>query len=472
MKGPSFAKGCRDFRRLQFQTRREVLQVGGLGILGMSLPALIQAQSQSSNYLGEQPPARARSCIFVFLSGGPSQYETFDPKPNARPDYRTIFDTIPTNVPGTLLCGHLPRLAQQANRYALIRSAYHRFGGHFGGHRYALTGYPAPGNADQPARPDDKPGIVGLAGRYLDAENNMPVNVMSPWLATDQGSGASGGMGGGTLGRQYDPILVEADQSTLSQPNQMPAFRVPAFALQPGMTPERLDDRQDLLELIDAQREILDETASQEINGFYEYAHNLLTAPHVRGAFDLDLEPVSLRESYGRNAFGQSCLLGRRLIEAGVRFVQVNFSRFVTQPGYGWDTHDRGRDTLRDLLLPKLDNGLAALLADLSDRGLLQETLVVAMGEFGRTPRVKPDGGRDHWPQCYSLLMAGGGVRGGLVYGRSDADGAQPAEFPVEARQILVTMMELVGIPTLVTDVQGRTAPVLDGTEPVRALYS
>jgi uncharacterized protein (DUF1501 family) len=181
---------------------------------------------------------------------------------------------------------------------------------------------------------------------------------------------------------------------------------------------------------------------------------------------------VVLRERYGRDAFGQSCLLGRRLVEAGVRFVQVNFSRFVTQNGYGWDTHNNGRIALKDQLLPKLDNGLSALLDDLDDRGLLDDTLVVAMGEFGRTPRVKTDGGRDHWPQCYSLLLAGGGIHGGLVHGRSDRDGGQPADDPVEARQILVTIMELLGIPTVVTDVQGRTAAVLDGAQPVRRLYT
>jgi hypothetical protein len=472
METHSLVEGSAAFRRREALSRREVLQAGGLGLLGLTLPALLKAQSQSSGYAGEQPAARARSCIFVFLSGGPSQYETFDPKPLARADYRTIFGTISTSVPGTQLCEYLPGLAQQADKFALIRSAYHRFGGHFGGHRYALTGYPAPGNADQPARADDKPGLVAVAGKFMSAQSHMPVNVMAPWIATDQGSGASGGMGGGALGRQFDPILVEADQSTLNRPGVMPVFRVPAFALQPGMTPERLDQRQELLSMIDAQREVLGETANQEINGFYQSAYSLLTAPQVRDAFDLEREDVRLRDNYGRDAFGQSCLLGRRLIEAGVRFVQVNFSRNVTQTGYGWDTHNAGRNTLQNQLLPKLNAGLSALLADLDDRGLLQETLVVAMGEFGRTPRVKTDGGRDHWPQCYSLLLAGGGVHGGLVYGRSDRDGAQPAEDPVEARQILVSIMELLGIPTVQTDVQGRTAPVLDGAQAIRRLFT
>src|SRR5262249_10604445 len=158
-----------------------------------------------------------------------------------------------------------------------------------------------------------------------------------------------------------------------------------------------------------------------------------------------------------------SCLMARRLIERGVRFAQVNCARFVTQRGYGWDTHDRGRETLRDQLLPKLNAGLGTLLTDLHERGLLSETLVVAMGEFGRTPRVKPDGGRDHWPNCYSLLLAGGGIHGGLVHGRSDRDGARPAMDPVEAREILMTVLTLVGVPTFVTDLQGRAAPLFEG---------
>jgi uncharacterized protein (DUF1501 family) len=198
----------------------------------------------------------------------------------------------------------------------------------------------------------------------------------------------------------------------------------------------------------------------------------LLTSPQIKEGFDLEKETSKLRARFGMNAFGQSCLLARRLVERGARFVQVNFSRFVTQPGYGWDTHKDGRDTLKDHLLPKLNAGLAALLTDVAERGLHEETLVVAAGEFGRTPKVKADGGRDHWPGCYSILLAGGGVHGGLVYGKSDKTGAQPAADPVEARQVLVTILTLLGVPTVVTDLQGRVAPLFEGAEPVERLYS
>jgi hypothetical protein len=471
MKGRTIHPACAEAEPFHVYSRRELIKVGALSALGLSLPHLLQSESRASDYAETRSPARARSCILLFLTGGPSHYETFDPKPEARSEYRTIYGTIRTNVPGTNLCEYLPGLARQANRFALIRSAHHAYGGHFGGHRYALSGYSSPGNADQPARPDDKPGLVAVANRYLAARNSMPATVMTPWVATDQGSGASGGMGGGIMGRQYDPVRVAVDEGSLGN-GRVPVFRVPEFALQPGITPERLEGRRDLLNMMEQQRQILDAEANREIGNFYQSAYNLLTSPQVMEGFHLEREDLRTRDFYGLDAFGQSCLMARRLVERGVRFVQVNFGRFVTQTGYGWDTHDRGRETLANQLLPKLNRGLSALLDDLSERGLLDETLVVAMGEFGRTPRVKTDGGRDHWPQCYSLLLAGGGIHGGLVHGRSDRDGAYPADFPVEARQILVTIMDIMGIPTFVTDLQGRTAAVLDGAEPVRRLYS
>jgi hypothetical protein len=464
--------GCPGFRRLQDLHRREFLRVGGLSALGLTLPTLFEAEARGSGYAGEAPAARARSCILVFISGGPSQYETFDPKPEARAEHRSIFGTARSSVPGTLLCEHLPSLAAQAHRFALVRSLWHRYGGHFGGHRYALTGHPAPGNADQPARTDDRPGVVALAARYLNQNRNMPAAFMLPWVATDQGGGASGGMGGGRLGRQYDPVRVEVDPRSLTRPGAAPVFRVPEFALQPGLTPVRLQGRRSLLGQIEAQRRGLAQAGEREMNALYRRACDLLTSPRIHESFDLDREAARLRDRYGRDAFGQSCLLARRLVERGARFVQVNFARTVTQRSYGWDTHDRGRDSLKDHLLPKLDAGLGTLLGDLHDRGLLGETLVVAMGEFGRTPRVKRDGGRDHWPHCYSALLAGGGVRGGLVHGRSDRDGARPAMDPVEARQLLHTLLTLLGVPTFTTDVQGRAAPLFEGVEPVRQLFA
>lgn len=459
---------CPGFLELQHHSRRDFLRAGALGALGLSLPQLLAAEARASDYLGDRPPARARNCILLFLSGGPSQYETFDPKPEARSEYRTIFGTIRSSVPGTHLCEYLPDVARQAHRFALIRSAHHRYTGHFGGHRYALSGHAATGNADQEARTDDRPGLVGLAARHLERRGELPSAVMAPWAATDQGGGVSGGMGGGTLGRQYDPVRVEADMRTLE--GGPLTFRVPEFTLHASVSADRLQGRRQLLDAIDGQRRQMDATAAQ-MGTLYRSAYELLTSPRVRDGFDLEREPARLRDRYGNNAFGLSCLMARRLVERGARFVQVNFARTVTQRGYGWDTHDRGRETLSTQLLPKLNAGLGTLLDDLHSRGLLGETLVVAMGEFGRTPRVKPDGGRDHWPQCYSLLLAGGGVHGGLVYGRSDRDGARPSQDPVEAREILVSVLTLLGIPTFGTDQQGRAAPLFPGVEPVRRLY-
>ncbi len=485
------ASGCREFLAAEKLSRRELLRVGSLSFLGLSLPKLFAADARAADYTGERPRARAKSCIFLFLTGGPSQYESLDPKPDAPSDTKSIFDTIQTKVPGTLLGEYLPDLAALADRFALVRSVWHKHTGHFGGHRYALTGYAAPGSADQAARPDDKPGIISLAFKHLPAKGSFPPAIMLPWPSTDQGRGASGGMGAGVLGKQYDPLLVEADTNSLDLPfkegpqgngggkplepgqNQPTVFRIPEFTLQSGVTPGRFDARRDLLEQFETQRrELLISAETEQMDNLYRKAYDLLSSPRIKEAFDIDKENDKLREKYGLNAFGQSCLMARRLVERGARFIQVNFSRFVTQAGYGWDTHKNGRDTLKDHLLPKLNIGLASLLTDLEERGLLKETLVVAMGEFGRTPKVKSDGGRDHWPGCYSILLAGGGVHGGLVYGKSDKTGAQPVADAVEARDVLVTILTLLGVPTFVTDVQGRAAPLFEGAQAIERLYA
>jgi uncharacterized protein (DUF1501 family) len=477
MASPLSSRGCTEFLACQRLTRRELLRVGSLSALGLSLPALLASEARTP--AAPEGRARARSCILVFLAGGPSQHETFDPKPDAPSDIKSIFGTTATAVPGTHLCEHLPDLAPLATRFALVRSLWHKQGGHFGGQRYALSGTVAPGQPDQQARTDDKPGLIGLAGKYLSAQGSLPATVMLPWPTTDQGSGVSGGMGGGTLGRQYDPLLVEVNKA-LAEPRKRgaervpsPAFLVPAFALQPGVTGERFEARRGLLEQMEAQRRtLLSTAATTEMEDHYRRAYNLLASTRIQAAFDVEQEEARTRERYGLEAFGQSCLLARRLVEGGARFVQVNFARFVTQTGYGWDTHGKGRETLKDQLLPRLNRGLSSLLNDLAERGLLEQTLVVVMGEFGRTPRVKSDGGRDHWPGCYSALLAGGGIHGGLVYGKSDRNGAKPAAEPVEARCLLATVLTLLGIPTVVTDALGRVTPLLEGAEPVQRLYA
>lgn len=461
---------CPEYQRLPYD-RRDFLRVGSLSLLGLSLPQLLAAEARATNYGAEKPRARAKSCIFIFLAGGPSQLETFDPKPDAPSECRSIFPSIPSKVPGTSMCEYLPDIAKQADKLALIRTAWHKYGGHFGGHRYALTGHAAIGGTDQPARPDDKPGILSLAVKYLGARNALPPGIMLPWVATDQGNGASGGMGGGVLGKQYDPVMVEVDKNTMDKPGKMPAFRVPEFALHPSCDAERFQERTSLLNVIEHQRRQVAASAS-EMDGLYQKACDLLTSPKIKEGFDVDSEDAKLRLQYGVNALGQSCLLARRLVERGARFVQVNMARFVTMQGYGWDTHDKGQEVMKTHLLPKLNAAVGTLIADLADRGLFNDTLVVAMGEFGRTPRVKKDGGRDHWPNCYSLLMAGGGVHGGMVYGKSDRTGAFPANDPVEAREIILTILTLLGVPTFVTDTLGRAAPLFEGAGPIERLYS
>jgi hypothetical protein len=460
--------GCPEFTRMAKLQRREFLRVGALGALGLSLPNLWHAEAGS-----QAPAARAKSCILVFLSGGPPQHETFDPKPTAPSACKSIFGTSATSVPGTHVCDLLPDLAKLAHKVAILRAAHHRSGGHFGGHRYVLTGHAAPGNPDVEARADDKPGLIGLAAKHLPARHNMPAAVMVPWPATDSGNGVSGGMGAASLGRQYNPLLVEADLEALGKSEAPPFFRVPELALSSGISAERFAGRRELLAEIESQRRALKpRLGNGDTDHLYAKACDLLTSPKIKDGFDVEKEERKVRDRYGANAFGQSCLLARRLVERGARFVQVNFSRFVTQDGYGWDTHGKGRETLQSHLLPKLNAGLASLLDELSERGLLDETLVVAMGEFGRTPRVKDDGGRDHWPNCYSLLLAGGGIKGGLVYGKSDKQGAFPVNDPVTPREILCTILTLLGIPTLATDSLGRAAPLFEGSAPIERLYA
>jgi hypothetical protein len=470
--------GCSDSWQPMLN-RREMLRLGGSGILGYTLPGLMAKNATASNGR-ERRRARARSCILLFMTGGPSQLETFDPKPNS------LFPAISTTVPGTQICEQLPDVAKLAHHFALVRTVWHTIVPHNDAHRYVLTGF---SKGETNARPDDRPGIIALAAKYLRRPQGMPTSVMLPWIAGDNAGVVSGGMGGGTLGKQFDPLVVDADPTSLDRPiRQGPqgpgmkellvppqptatSFREPQFALPPGVTAERFEGRRRLLEEIDGrQQQRLVSIPADDMRLLYREAYDLLGSSSIKEALDLDQESGKLRERYGLNAFGQSCLAARRFIEKGTRFVQVNAARGVVQDSYGWDTHRLGRDTLKDHLLPKLNAGLSALLTDLCERGILAETLVVVMGDFGRSPGFGPDGGRDHHPHCYSILLAGGGIHGGLVHGKSDKRGGLPVEDPVEARNVLMTILTLLGIPAGVAD--GLPAPLFQDAAPVDRLYT
>ncbi len=403
-------------RDCQGVRRREFLRVGSAGFAGLTLANLLRAEAA--------PPARARSraesCIFIYLAGGPSHHETFDPKPSAPLRIRGPWGAIPTRVPGTFFGEMLPQLAEQAERFALLRALNHTNGLH--------NPWPVmTGNMQQRT-------TLGAAVSFLKrrAETELPAFInLGPKLS----------IGGGVLGASHDPLEIadpmRGDRSLAE------------FVLAQGIAPDRLDDRETLLRRIDDLRRSVDEGAVTTQDKMHQRALSLLTSTRVRDAFDLTREPESRRDRFGANCFGQSCLLARRLIEAGTRFVQINWYNREDGFAVGWDVHgddQTGLVRMEQQLCPRFDQGISALLADLHERGLLERTLVIATGEFGRTPRISRLGGRDHWPYCFSALVAGGGVSGGRVVGASDAQGAYPADRPVSPADLAATTFKLLGV--------------------------
>ncbi len=443
-------------------SRREWLEIGGAGLIGLTLPRLLAADErrraaapdavQASAGAAVMGSPRARSCIVLFLAGGPSQLDTWDMKPAAPAEIRGEFAAIPTRVPGIQFGEHLPRLAQQAHRLAIVRSAHHRVSNAHAAATYtALTGddrgdatiavaagpndYPAIGSVLSLLRPPDRPIVPFVSLPYITAEG--------------RGGPPQPGVYGGWLGKAFDPLFV------LRDPNA-PDFGIPELTLLADVTAERLNARRALLDQLNAHLASLDASRSvRGLNGFQERALGLLSSRVTRNAFDLGAEPDAVRDRYGRNIYGQSVLLTRRLIEAGTRVVTL---KWAPDANATWDTHGQNFAKLKSELLPQLDAALASLLDDLAERGLLGETLVVVMGEFGRTPKVNKAAGRDHWPSCYSLVFAGGGTKGGFVLGASDKIGAYPADSPVTPQDIVGTIYAALGVrpDTMLRDPLGR----------------
>jgi uncharacterized protein (DUF1501 family) len=460
---PHSLGGCPEFFRTGRLSRRELLRVGGLGSFGLGLGDLLAAQSSIAS-ASERSRSRggAKACILVFMWGGPSQLDTWDPKPDAPAEVRGEFRPIATRVPGVLISEHFPRLAQLADRYAIIRSLTHDDAAHLSSVHHVMTGHLAPkvkSDADPPSR-RDSPAIGSALARLRPSAVGLPAFVTMPWIVSHPAApgGKAPGQHAGWLGPAYDPFLLTADPSA-------PGFTVPALTRPPELTPERLEARRDLLANLDSR------PASGE--GFadsLQRAMDLLTSNAARRAFDLSREPAPLRDRYGRHIHGQCLLLARRLIEAGVRLVCVNWH----QDGqFFWDTHTNNFNSLKGRLMPPADQGLSALLEDLSQRGLLNETLVVWVGEFGRSPRInRGNAGREHHPGCYSAVVAGGGVRGGQVYGRSDHQAAYPAADPVSPADLTATMYHALGVPAdgTLRDREGRPAVLTDG-KPLLGLF-
>jgi hypothetical protein len=426
-------------------SRRELLRVGGLSALGLSLPGLLQAaQPRPVHKVHGATFGRAKNVIFLWLQGGPPQHETFDPKPEAPAEVRGEFKPIATNVPGVRFCELLPRTARIADKLAVVRSLCTHSDLHDASGYWVLTGYRYTGRQSRQISPTDWP-YLGSVVKMLKPSKKLP-SFSSVWLPdvmrlNDNVQPA--GQTAGFLGKRWEPERFIGDPSS-------PHYRVEGLALPGDVPPLRLSGRQDLLRQVQGHLDRLEkDPALRHFDRKQQEAFSVLTSGRARQAFDLGREPPRVRERFGPGRWGPCLLLARRLVEAGARLVHVNWPRedgdsAVDNPM--WDTHAQNADRLQDVLCPQFDVGFPALIQDLDERGLLAETLVVAIGEFGRTPKINANGGRDHWGHVFSFVLAGAGISGGQVYGASDKLGAHPKDGRLEPQDLSATILHLLGI--------------------------
>jgi hypothetical protein len=436
---PSHA--CPDFYATPL-TRRHALKVGGLGLLGLTVPGLLRAEAIEAARI----KARAKSVIFLFQWGGPSHIDMFDMKPDAPEGIRGPHKPMRSKADGIQVSEKLPKTAAIMDKVTLIRSMTHTMKNHNSAGYYALTGH-APPSDDQRLRDSLElfPGYGPVVDALAPARGEMPTAVSYPHIITD--GSVTPGQHASFLGKKHDPLLV------LQDPNAA-GFALPELSLPEGIPFERMQARRELQQLVDRQARLMEISAqARGLDGYYEKAMGMLQSPKLRDAFNLSAEPEKVREAYGRSTYGQSCLLARRLIEAGTKFVTVYFApsiggRSMTEGG--WDTHGFDNTRMFPIIenyhLPITEHTLPVLLTDLDERGLLDTTLVVWMGEFGRTPNINKNASRDHWPQCYTTLLAGGGMKRGYVHGASDKSGAYPAEDPVRPDDLAATIFHALGI--------------------------
>ena len=467
---------CRNFLSAPLN-RRDLLRAGSLPLVGLGLPDLLRGRAAAES---ERPSGgtfgRAKACIVLFMWGGPAQQDTWDPKPDAPAEYRGEFKTIPTAVPGLRVCEHLPMLARRADKLAVIRSMTHNNVDHTRATHFLLTGQPPP-NPGTP-RDQDWPGYGAVLAKLGRGRGPLPPFVsMMPVVP----NGAprfveeSHGQGAGWLGPVYNPMRIDADGSK-------PDYRVADFELRAESPLARTNRRRELLGSLDRQMGTLEgHPELQAKKAHYERAFDLLASPQVTRAFDLTREPLAVRERYGMNVHGQSVLQARRLVEAGVPLVTVFWPNDgITNVSVYWDTHNRNFIDLKQRLCPVTDRAFSALLDDLGQRGLLEETLIVWTGEMGRTPRVGQSvvggagagrDGRDHWANVFTSVLAGGGVKGGVVHGASDRYAAYPAVNPTPPADLAATVYHCLGVDprTPIHDRLGRPMTLCDG-KPIEAL--
>lgn len=457
-------------------SRREFLRVGGLSLFtGLTVPRLLEASAKAS----EPRRARAKSVILFNLLGGPSHLDMFDMKPNAPAEIRGEFRPIATSLTGLRICEHLPNIARMMHKACLIRTISHAYNSH--DPLPIMTGFTGANPALQ-AQPSDPPDI-GAICQYLGmGPRDLPGAVCLPCFPGSGESYKRGGPYGGYLGSQYDPLFSLCNPRFEREPrlnHYDPVMAIgepylPGLDQLPDMTIRRFDSRQALVQQVDR---VFEETrrspAMERLGRFQQRAFAMLTSSKTRDAFDLSQEPDRIRDRYGRNLYGSSLLIARRLVEAGVPFVSVHQEIF-RHYGHAYDMHENNFHMLRDFNLPLLDQVYPALIEDLEARGLLDETLVIVMGEMGRTPRINAKAGRDHWPQCGFSLLTGGGIRPGMVYGVTDPHAAYPVSHLVRPADLVATIYHLLGIDPHMTvnDRIGRPIPIAHGGEPVHGVVA
>ena len=440
-------------------SRREMLRLGALSAVGLTLPDLLRARAATA------AAPKAKRCILFFLEGGLAHQDTFDPKPDAPDGVGGEFKPIPTRLPGIRFTEHIPRLAKLNDRFALLRAVSHDIFDHNAGAYYCLSGHSpvTPSGLILGDRRTNFPGIGAVAASLLPGRAEVPEFVHFPNILTNNGEDLPG-QKAGWLGGAHDPLVL-ADPAS-------PEFKASPLG---GMTLSRGRSarRQSLLaESRERLAYLADTGPGRSVDAYYERAFSLVTSGETRKACDLSAEPQKVRERYGSHPMGQKLLLARRLSEAGVPLVQVCWgAKSGSDSNQNWDTHRRNFHFLKNSLLPPTDQGLSALIEDLDERGLLSETLLVVMGEFGRTPQINRDGGRDHWPHAYSVMLAGAGIRRGVVFGESDEKAAYPVADAVGPEDVAATIFAALGIPPQaeIRDPQDRPWPISTGT-PIKAV--
>ncbi len=465
------ASTCLDFRRLQGPSRREVLRLGSLGLMGLTWPELLAWRNAKADQSAPGSFGQAKSCILLFMWGGPAHQDTWDLKPKAPAEIRGEFKPIATSVPGIEICEHMPLLAERTEKLAIVRSMTHPNVDHTASTHYLLTGEPPPPVSDFSR---DWPSIGSVMARLAQRRGPLPPFVSmrpKPHVENDvpRFVEQSHGQFSGWLSSSYNPVTIDADPSHSD-------YHVGDFKLPPEVTSPRLAGRRGLLTNLNRRLNAAAERAAAiAMDDHYRRAFELLATSAGGSAFDLTQEPDEIRDRYGRNPHGQSVLQARRLVERGVPLVTVFWpSEGIKNVSVYWDTHRRNFIDLRERLMPVTDQAFSALLDDLQSRGLLDETLVVWTGEFGRTPRIGQinsdagagSDGRDHWPGCFTSVLAGGGIRGGQVYGASDKHAAFPSSKPVAPMDLVATVYHSLGVDRHQTlpDAQGRPIPICNGT--------